>query len=554
VNFTDQQAYAALKQLENEGALYMTAQPTATVGIGTWTIGPKDSFSWSVPTIRSNDPFPPITVAEGAPDQGPADGQGPIQKPHPIPQPPPPPLDPRAGLVFENADSLTLKFEVAAAPGQPISPVTALWNEDAVNATTKSTGPGKAEVLVTLGNTNAGSWEAGILTVRFRKSAISLQEFAIRLQVGIARLPDMSAGALTIPVVPVGVAYTPPPGPQNKNYATYKNTVTLSHKIDTKVSRGTKTTQATAYTQTEFISKIASLAEDVIKVVQAIGSAGAAGASGAAGAASAGGADKGKGGGIGDIALPVISLVTDVLTGFVGDPTSSSSSQLEVSSEHSVTYTATETDTFTAGPAAQGAGDKFLYLRNVRIAWFISGFELDFTVLGNDGLRAFPGEDLLADQNELQAGGAMAGSRTNLDLASVKFLLGLDPFVTVSDPALGPPRFTQVGEKAGDAVPQPDTFQVSHGITTEDTTAQNSITTDISDYKPGWLDALFGGNTATDSQVTLTYATSDQVTVGQTQTIELSVSGPYGCEFWLDNLFGTFAFTALPPTARRPIN
>ena len=44
MSLSDQQAYAALKQLENDGQLYLPAQPVATVNLGTWTLGSPDSF------------------------------------------------------------------------------------------------------------------------------------------------------------------------------------------------------------------------------------------------------------------------------------------------------------------------------------------------------------------------------------------------------------------------------------------------------------------------------------------------------------------------------
>ena len=96
------------------------------------------------------------------------------------------------------------------------------------------------------------------------------------------------------------------------------------------------------------------------------------------------------------------------------------------------------------------------------------------------------------------------------------------------------------------------TRQVTHQLTTSDMNTQQSVTTNITDYKPAWLDALFGSDQSTEDQLTFTYGTSKQVTQTETQTVTVHVYGQFGFGLWFDTLFGTLAFTELEPSQLLP--
>jgi hypothetical protein len=534
MSLTDQQAYAALKQLENNGRLHLPAQPVATVNLGTWTLGTPDSFAWaksaSLSTIPSHDtPSPPIEV-------DPVAGQGPIQKPHVPPRfPPSPPLDPRAGLVIVNAENLTLQFEANGAT----SSVKVLWNGLPHTATSTPSGPRQSTISVALGAISEGVPEVGFLTV---ESGTHKR----RLQIGIARMPGVTAGAFTIPVVPTVLVYAPPPGSIGKDNAEYESAVTMSRKVETTVGQASSSKQATAYTTNDFITKIAGLAKDADSLANMLASAVSSAVSGASGS---GGTSSGDSSG-GSPVDTLLSSVSDVLTALIPDSTGSQSSQLTVSDDNTMETTFESSVKYTAGPPGPGEGDMFVYIRNVRLAWLIGDGGLSFTVLGNDGERQFPASDLLSDQAAVR-GGAAVGPTTNLDSASIEFLLSLDPFVGTTVPTLSPPRFVRNDPTSdgGDAGTGGATRQEIHQITTSDLNSQESVTTTITDYKPGWLDALFGSNQSTEDQITLTYKTSQEATQIETQTVTVNVYGQFGFSLWFDTLFGTLAFTQLEPSA-----
>lgn len=156
--------------------------------------------------------------------------------------------------------------------------------------------------------------------------------------------------------------------------------------------------------------------------------------------------------------------------------------------------------------------------------------------------------DLLSDQAALNASGAATGPLTDLDLDSIKFLLGLDPFVSSQSPSLGPPRFVpnDPASDAGDADPS-KTVKETHEISTADSNSHQSLQTSITDVTPGWLDALFGANVTDETQLTVTYAFTDTVTTTTVETAVVNVFGYYSFSLWFDTLFGSLAFSELQP-------
>jgi hypothetical protein len=199
---------------------------------------------------------------------------------------------------------------------------------------------------------------------------------------------------------------------------------------------------------------------------------------------------------------------------------------LTTTDEHDLAVT--DTDTTTTGTPAglgPGVGDRFVYLRNVKVAWLIADGALSLTVLGDDGIRSFTAQQLRSDASAIAAspGSVTAGPVTNLDAATLKMLLDLDPFVANPSPALQGPRFVQNDPPtaAGSGTdPNGDVLSISHEVSSTDTHTTTSLTTTVTDTKPGWLTALFGieDNEATEHQATLGYSTSVQQGTDQKQT------------------------------------
>ena len=233
---------------------------------------------------------------------------------------------------------------------------------------------------------------------------------ALRLQIGVVRMPGVTAGAFTIPVVPTALVYAPPPGSLGKDNAQYENSVTMSRKVETTVGQGSSSKQATAYTTDDFITKLAGLAKDADSLANMLASA----VSGAASGGTGSGGSSGGGSPVGTL----ISAVTDVLTSLIPDTTSSQTSQLTVTNDNTMETIFGSSATYTAGPPGPGEGDQFVYIRNVRLSWLISGGELSFTVLGNDGERQFPASDLLSDQSAVRGGAAVGPRQTWLQRRS----------------------------------------------------------------------------------------------------------------------------------------
>jgi hypothetical protein len=248
------------------------------------------------------------------------------------------------------------------------------------------------------------------------------------------------------------------------------------------------------------------------------------------------------------------------LSGILSSTTVSTTTALTTTDEHDLAVT--DTDTTTTGTPAglgPGIGDRFVYLRNVKVAWLIANGALSITVLGEDGIRSFTAQQLSSDAKAIAGspGTVTVGPVTNLDAATLKMLLSLDPFVGNPSPALQGPRFVQNDPPtaAGSGTdPNGDVLSVSHEVSTTDTHTTTSLTTTVTDYKPGWLGALFGieDNQATEDQATLGYSTAASSNTDQKQTATVHFfanpgDAPYAVGLYFDRLFGTFAFT--PATA-----
>lgn len=540
-----QETYDAIKNLETNNVLSLTKEPE-TILAGTFEPG-TGGFQFAVPTMLITEPVQPDDpdrnpLPPGGGTHGTGTGHHPQQ-----------PVQYPAGVVTTNSADLKLEFQLAGAPlSYDFSFRVGLFPWATIVA-------GQTSAIVDVGSwTSTAGDQPSTLTVSWPTAT-----HTATIHLVVKRPPTF--GAFTIPVVPLAIVYAPPPGTQNKNYAEYTSTSASSTKISTTVGSDTTTTQktATAYTTNDFIGKITQLLDSISTFGTSL-------------------PDDQSSATILDIKswTSGLDLASQLLQAFVPDETSSDSTAVTTTDDHDLLTTDTSAITFgTPAGLGPGAGDRFIYLRNVRAAWLISDGLLDFTVLGHDGIRAFSGEQLLDDARAMGPtvlGGVMAppevetpavlgaakivhpfptvGPTTNLDGGSLRMLLHLDPFAMSQSPVLAGPRFIPnddptTGGSGTD--PGGDVLNVSHQVTSTDTTTSTTVNLHISDYKPGWLVALFGGNQSQESQLSGTF-TQGKVT-SQDETVSANVhifagpnDPPYLFGVYYDRLFRTLAFTPAP--------
>jgi hypothetical protein len=403
----------------------------------------------------------------------------------------------KVGLTID----LLLKFIVQNPQGSFIA---------TVGGTTVAAAPGQTSVVVDVGNMLSAPDANGRLSVI--DGTVWSGNATADFQLQIIRPLMITAGAFTIPALPLTLIYAPPPGAQNRNFAEYSSMTSVSRKIAGSVSTGTTTKTADAYSTSDFVDKLSGLFDE-------------------------------------------FGALRKVAAAFPDTPDSTTNS-LTTTTEHDLQTTDTDTSTYGTPPGlGPGLGDRFVYLRNVKIAWLIANGELSYTVLGVDGIRAFAAQQLISDANAIasSSGTVIVGPTTNLDADTLQKLLNLDPFAGNPSPTLFEPRFVQndpatAGGSGTDSV-NGDSFSVAHEINVTDITTQITATTTIDDYKPGWLMALVGDSESTENQMNFTSTLAVQNGTDQKQTATVtffagSNDPPYLVGLYFDRLFGTFAFTS----------
>jgi hypothetical protein len=148
-------------------------------------------------------------------------------------------------------------------------------------------------------------------------------------------------------------------------------------------------------------------------------------------------------------------------------------------------------------------------------------------------------------------------AQVGISSADQQALLALDPFVA-GGPSATPPsdRFTTpAGVENSIEYGGGTTYDQKYTVTrdTKDTTTTKAYTTDTSTWDPGTVLRMFGlGTDKTETTTTLTNAVGSEVS--NTVTLDASLaSGPsdlFVVALWYDNLFGTWAFQQLVPTAQ----
>ncbi len=520
-----QGAYDAIKAIEGLDQIPYP-EPSITVPVGTFD-GATGKFTFSIETQTEY-----FTLSGTGPTHGPHQPDGSIAI--------------TVGYVLVYAMDLQLTFSVVnAGPSFTVSLV-----GQTVSINTGGT------LTVDLG----GYLTPYQLPTDVPGTAVQLSTGSktLDIQIRIQRPPCGVAGCFTIPALPTAIVYAPPPGPDMKNVAAYSTSTTISNTISTSVSNGTSTKTATAYSTTDFIDKISGFTGDIANFIAGLLAPGIktpAVTSAAAPASPASGSSTQTDNTINDIKSVAsgIKLVQDILDGFVASNTQNTTDL--TTNTTSNTLVTTDTTTFLQGTQpglGPGVGDRIGFLLNVTVAWAIIDGELNFTVLGYDGIRSYAVATLNSDLTTLLAG-TSEPIETGLDIPTLQNLLKLDPLVqNASADVLFPPRFVanipaSIGGSGNDATG--DVFTVIHSVVSTDTTATSEVTTMVKDSKPGWLTALLGidDNTSTETVTTMTYTSGVANSVGQTITSTLTLFAsasekPNMISLYFDTLFGTFVF------------
>jgi hypothetical protein len=511
MSFSPDQAYKRIKQLEADGTLPLP-KPQATVTLGTLNASTR-KFTFSVPTTTQTEIIPP---ERGGPNK-------------------PTKISTEVGLVLTKAVDLVLRINIT----NPVAGITARVE----GGLPIGLAPGKNHILLDIGTRNSEmlpklppSQEAQqpkppLSTIGVFLSGPGID---IHLELFVLRPAILGAGAFTIPALPVALIYAPPQGKLKKNFSQYTETHTLSRAITTSVSSSSSTKVSQAFTAAELIGKIASAVNNTLTLysasrIQTTSQAKAA-----------------------DETLKEIKAFTGLVSDLLSAVDTTTTTTITVSNSditHQLTVQDTDSTSFgTPAGLGPGVGDRMIFLRNVRVLWTAFQGVVDISVLGAEGSRSVTVQGLIQDRDSLAAGGN--AKNTNLDAASIEMLLSLDPFVANPKPVLGAPRFVPADppNRAGFGTsPQGDQISVSHQVTVEDKRTTTAIKTKITEFRPGWLSALFGSDQTRQDTVTFGYTSSisDKVDDKISDTATFFSAGPedpYNVDMFFDRLFGTLAF------------
>jgi hypothetical protein len=605
-------AYDQIKNLENTSQLTL---PETVEAVEVGTIDPAaGTFEWTVPTVTqtvlplSDPPLPgsgpqlgdvdPTTPFIARIGGGGSIGMPPLGTALP-PLPPATPISITVGVVATKAVDLRLKFAVVpirpqvevmeAVTGGP-APLLTVPNAARAELIRAGAGPliqgsnggvtisgfptvssMADEITIDAGLVCSQAYEAVNVSPAMSRFDLSIDipgHDEISVSLFIIRPPVVGIGAFTIPELPMAIVYAPPQTKQLKNVAQYTETETLTRTVTTSVSRSTATKTASAYSVADLIGKVGVAIATVAAVVGTGGAAAAAGPSVAGALAELGDALFGKAKDANDATVEAnkqvsaeLKLVSDALSGLDTTPTTSDSSSITTTDEHTLTLTLSSMSQYqSAAGLGPGLGDRIVCLEDVKVVWMALNGEVDIVVLGYAGTAVFAVRDLVTERARLASGGV---PELRLTAETVDYLLSQDPLAPpkhllsagLFGPAvIVPPRFTPAspGERRGTSTGgSGDVYQVTFDPGSEDKDVTTNSSVRISDAKPGWLSVIFGSDdteTTTTETLTTTNTTdtkTDDKLVSSVTFYSVDGTDEYDAKNFYDNVYGTYLF--LPP-------
>jgi hypothetical protein len=391
---------------------------------------------------------------------------------------------PKVGLA-----PVQLRFSVANESGP--------WSVT-VNGSTTTAPAGQTSLIVSI-------WDRALASWTIQAGSRSHGD-----QLRIQRPGDLvGAGAFTIPVIPVGIIYAPPVDSLKKSVGSYGvgDTVGTTTSFDfTTDSSVTVPDLDPAFTDFN----------DVKNGVDAVAHVLA---------------------GFPDPASAAAGKALTALSAELGTATQTQTTDNVQSDGSSLTVVETSSQTFNTNTAGggPGAGDVFLFYKNVRVIWaYVQG-----------QLRLFPFGHTFVATTAAQ----LKSDPHGLAAADQQRLLTLDPFVAGGPGAALPAgRFTvpDGGEATieyGGGLNVDQKYAVTRD--TKTTTTTKSSTTDTSSWDPGPMLKLLGMD-GKKTQVVETQTNAQADDVSSTVTLDANLfAGPddyFVVTIWYDQLFGTWAF------------
>jgi|GEM_PF-7001893 len=502
--------FSAIKALEANFPLPST---TATVTIGTLDLtridGAKPSFKYAVPTYADGSFFSivvPIPPGEDVTNHQTA------QVLH----------IPNLGAQVTIANILHLNLRFAITPGGP------LWS-------TKPTSSVTIQVGTQVKTVPPSATEVIFEDVSSTVSSLSIHVNGGVLANGVPQplpiqglLPirvdwrTVGAGAVTIPVLPVGIVYAPVVDAQQKNQASSAQSSTTGN---TTTIGFTTQNSSTAPVDSQFQS-----VTDLAKGMSVLGNA------------------------LKLTGNPIATAIGSGL-GFIasglGTSTATQTNSTTVTSQHTlaVADTALRSQTALSSQGGPGVGDIITYYFNARVLWYSENGRMTLAILGYDGLAQPTARQLKDALVDLQT--EPPGTRHphwKADADAIRSLLRLDPFVDGGSGAvLALPRFVDVSHGAIEIGGGTQTFSATHTITSTDLSTTVKTTTTVENDSAGFLSFLGIGVTETQTlQSQISQSTSAQNSTSNTVTQQYTLNGNgheyYSCEVYFDVVFGAFAF------------
>ncbi len=319
------------------------------------------------------------------------------------------------------------------------------------------------------------------------------------------------AGAFTVPALPITIVYEPPQNKAKSNYAQ----VTFGEQSSSVISLSSSTDTST---KTSSFDTVTNVMGALTTVASKVGAGTAA-----------------------TLLKAASGLMGSVETTTTEGTTVNSDSSLGLSVSSSLTITTN----LRQGP---GKGDVFLFYRDARIAWVMTGGSPKLMLLSHGGMGVHAAADLLQDLSDLKAGLKVpATTISKLDQTTLESLLKLDPFVPAVPFALPESRFPVDPMSPLIASTAGIDFDLEHAITATDRTAKQSYTTTLKDAHAGWLSAL-GIGAVTESSSVKTTITQGSAQLDTTTSkvkakvhLDASAGESYTVEVYYDRVLGSFA-------------
>jgi hypothetical protein len=378
-----------------------------------------------------------------------------------------------------------------------------------INGLTVSAPPNQNTVTIEIGKGTSGDF------------TVTSGSHSFTSDLGVAHR-IVSAGAFTIPALPIAIVYAPPQGSLRTNSVSY----------DAVTSVGTKTKLSISSEQSTTMSDIDNLGDYRQQIHDILTDLGAGLATG----------------------IPAASL--SLLSDLIGSTETTNITGFTVTDDHALQIVDTR-EYKNGSETGEGPpeGNRIILLRNVELVWLVDNGQITLSVLSTPERTAFPVRELLDDLQR-----PFPGTVTGLDHDTIRALLQLDPFVSLLPipnfrPRLVPPRFTKVDEPSvlggSGTGPGGDVISFTHTVITTDLHTEVNIAGTIVDQSAGWLSSLgIGPQESQTVKNIFTNSSSTEKSVGQAVSVSITFNTQgneqYRVIAFYDTIFETIAFDHFP--------